>query len=128
MAARAGGVGAVPLLLSLQGRQPEKPLLEVVRDGVRQIVAWCHEIDRDAEIGLNVIMTDGVTLIGTRWGRSLYYTERDGVYDCEICGFPHVHQDANRSYRALVVASEPITHETWIYRITRDLKWDCEPL
>jgi len=121
--------------LSMRDRQPERPLLEVVRDGVRQIVAWCHEIDRDAEIGLNVIMTDGATLIGTRWGRSLYYTERDDVYDCEICGFPHIHHDASRNYRALVVASEPLTHEVWhevpegsIHRISEDLEWVCEPL
>lgn len=123
------------LFLSLHDRQLEKSLLEVVRDGVRQVVAWCRDIDRDAKIGLNIIMTDGVSLIGTRWGRSLYYTERDGVYDCEICGFPHVHHDPNRSYCALVVASEPITHETWhevpegsIYRVTQELSWDYEPL
>ncbi len=54
------------LFLSQHGQQPENLLLEVVRDGVRQVVAWCREIDRDAEIGLNIIMTDGMALIGTR--------------------------------------------------------------
>jgi predicted glutamine amidotransferase len=68
-------------------------------------------------------------------GRTLYYLERNGVYDCEICGFPHIHHDPSRAYRAVVVASEPITHEPWqevpegsLYAITPDLKWRLEPL
>lgn len=41
------------------------------------------------------------------------YVERRGVRDCEICGFPHVHYDPARRYRAIVVASEPLSHEEW---------------
>ena len=38
---------------------------------------------------------------------------RHGIRDCEICGFPHIHHDPKVDYRAVVIASEPITHETW---------------
>ena len=78
-----------------------------------QIVAWCHEIDPAARIGLNVLLTDGDRLVGSRWGRTLHYVERWGVHDCEICGFPHIRHDPRHSYRAVVIASEPISHEPW---------------
>jgi len=64
--------------------------------------------------GLNIILSDGERLVGSRFNRSLYYVDREGVYDCEICGFPHIHHDPDKAYRAIVVASEPITHEGWI--------------
>ena len=88
-------------------------LAGVLRQVAGDIVGWCRSIDPSARIGLNLLLTDGVRLAGTRLGRTLYYVERDGVYDCEICGFPHIHHDPGRDYRALVVASEPITHEAW---------------
>lgn len=43
---------------------------------------------------------------------SLYLLERDGVRDCEICGIPHVEHDAELAYRAVIIASEPITQES----------------
>ena len=38
---------------------------------------------------------------------------RDGVYDCEICGIPHIHHNPAVDHRAIIVASEPITSEPW---------------
>jgi len=123
------------LFLSLREEAPAIALLEVLRAGIQRVIAWCREVEPTARIGLNVILTDGVDLVGSRWGRGLYHVERDGVYDCEICGFPHVHHDPKQNYRAVVVASEPITHETWtevpegsIYAVGRDLRFVVEPL
>ncbi len=62
---------------------------------------------------LNFLLTNGSVLVATRYHNSLYLLERDGVRDCEICGIPHVHHDRETSYRAVVVASEPITQEAW---------------
>lgn len=81
---------------------------------VEQVVEWCRQEDRSARIGLNVLVTDGRQLVGTRWGRTLLYVTRRGVTDCEICRYPHVRTDTPHDYRSLVVASEPLTHgEIW---------------
>lgn len=122
-------------LRSLQERDPGRVPIEILRQGLRQVVAWCREIDPAAKIGLNVIMTDGGEMIGSRLGRTLHYVERHGVHDCEICGFPHVHHDPHHAYRAVIVASEPISHETWrevpdesVYRVDEDFGLHIEPL
>jgi glutamine amidotransferase len=62
---------------------------------------------------LNFLLTDGVFLVASRWHRTLHWLDRVGVHDCEICGIPHIHHDSERIYRAVVVASEPITRESW---------------
>ena len=75
---------------------PKRPLLETLRLGLGQIIAWCQEIDAAAKIGLNVLLTDGEQLVGSRWGRTLHYVERLGIHDCEICGFPHIRTGVRR--------------------------------
>ena len=122
-------------LRNLQACAPDRALVDVLRDGLRQIIEWCREIEPAANIGLNVILTDGEQMLGSRIGRTLYYVEREGVHDCEICGFPHIHHDTHRRYRAVVVASEPISHEDWrdvpecsVYRVSEHFKLKSEPL
>ncbi len=66
-------------LRNLQIRDPNRDLLDVLRHGLRQIVEWCREIEPAARIGLNVILTDGEQMVGSRLGRTLYYVEREGV-------------------------------------------------
>ena len=58
-----------------------------------------------------MILTDGSTLVATRWNQSLWWVYRKGVRDCEICGIPHVEHDPSTDYRAVIVASEPISNE-----------------
>ena len=52
-------------------------------------------------------------MLATRWRHSLHMVVRDGIHDCEICGIPHVHHESGATYRAVVVASEPISSEPW---------------
>lgn len=101
-------------LLTLWERNPQVPLLETLGDGVEQIVAWCREIDRDRPVSLNLLWTDGDRLVGSRLGRTLFYLQRDGLVTCDICGQIHVHHDPKTDYRAVEIASEPITSETWM--------------
>jgi predicted glutamine amidotransferase len=101
------------LLLSAIDRRPRSDLCDVVATSLADIVRWCGETAPGQPIGLNVLLTDGEQLVGSRWGRSLSWVHRDRVLDCEICGFPHVHHDPHTDYRAVVVASEPLTHERW---------------
>jgi len=86
--------------------------------GQRRVVGttldWLKESDVTSKPGLNLILTDGATIAGSRLGRTLFYVKRSGVYDCEICGFPHIHHNPDRDYRAVVVASEPLTNEQWV--------------
>jgi glutamine amidotransferase len=84
---------------------------------------------------LNFLLTDGDVLVVSRLRNSLHLLVRDGVRDCEICGIPHVHHDSERRYRAVAVASEPITHESWrevpdghVVAVDRDLEVEIQPL
>lgn len=122
-------------LRCLQDSQVERSSTDILRQGLNQIIEWCREIDPVAEIGLNVIMTDGEQMFGSRLGRTLHYVERRGVHDCEICGFPHVHHQPNKSHLAVVVASEPISHENWreipessVYLVTEDFDLEIKSL
>lgn len=101
-------------VLSLIEEYGDADLVEIMLRTVTDVEAMVREVDADARIGLNLLLTDGKRLTGVRFGRTLYYIERDGVHDCEICGFPHIHHEPRKQYRALVVASEPISHEKWV--------------
>ena len=122
-------------LLSQHERHSGRPLLETLRAVVEKLLEWCKEAGPSSELGLNLMLSDGDQLVGSRVGRSLSYVERDGVYDCEVCGFPHIHHDPAREFRAVVVASEPITHESWhsvpdysLFRIAPRIALEIEPL
>jgi glutamine amidotransferase len=101
-------------LLTLWEHEPERPLMDTLRMGLEQVVAWCREIDPDQKIALNVLWTNGQQMVGSRLNRTLWYLERDGIVPCEICGQPHVHHNSKQHYHAVEIASEPITHETWL--------------
>lgn len=62
---------------------------------------------------LNFMLTDGRSLLATRWNHTLHFVSRVGLHDCEVCGIPHVKHEATHEYRACVIASEPISHEPW---------------
>lgn len=123
------------LLLSRYEAMPTQSLLEILRTSLEQIVAWCQAIDPAAKIGLNVLLTDGTRLVGSRWGRTLHYVERVGIHDCEICGFPHIRHDPRHGYRAVVIASEPISHEPWcevsersVFAVSPEMTLQIEPV
>jgi predicted glutamine amidotransferase len=101
-------------LLSRWSNGPQTDLLETVRTGIEQLVGWCREIDPHAPVGLNIVLSDGEQIVGTRLNRSLWFLERHDIVHCEICGRPHVHHRPRVSYRAVEVASEPLTpDEPW---------------
>lgn len=85
----------------------------VLGDCVRRLDSLCVELGAEKPARLNFVLTDGETLLATRARNSLYWAAREGIHDCEICGIPHVHHREGREYRAVVVASEPISKEKW---------------
>ena len=122
-------------LMSLSVQHAEHTPLTTLRMGLRQLLAWSHEADATAVIGLNVLLSNGEELAGSRWGRTLWYLEQDRRQDCEICGFSPIRHDPHGSYRAAVIASEPISHGPWreapegtLFDITPDMRVRFEPL
>lgn len=100
-------------VLSMIQSQPDAELKDVIGKAVGNIDNWSREIDPDMPASVNLIITDGKRIAGSRMGRSLHFLKRNGVLDCEICGFPHIHHHPRNNYRAFVVASEPLTDEPW---------------
>ena len=123
------------LLRAMQDRQPARPSLDILDAMIGMVAGWCHEIDPSARLGLNLLVTDGRQMIGSCLGRPLHFVERRGVHDCEICGFPHIHHKPRHAYRAVVIASEPISHEEWhevpdgsVYRIDPDYRLELHSI
>lgn len=122
-------------LLTLWQSHPERPLIDILRDGVEQVLAWGEEIDPEANISLNLLWTNGQQFVGSRLNRTLWYLEREGIVRCEICGRSHVHHDPKQPYRAVEVASEPITDEDWrqvpngtVFVVDPDTQLRIEPM
>jgi glutamine amidotransferase len=88
-------------------------VVEGLRDGVRRLMARSNEASPDEPAQLNLMLTDGEILVVSRLNRSLHTVVRRAVHDCEICGLPHPTRQGRTDYRAVVVASEPISHEDW---------------
>ena len=123
-------------LMSLFLTHPEVGLLGTVRRGIEQIVGWCGQVAPDKPVGLNVVLTDGDQLVGARLNRSLFMIRRNHQFVCPVCAKPHVHHDPKREYRAIEVASEPVTlEEEWeevpdavVYRATPEFDLEFTPL
>jgi len=122
-------------LLTLWQRHPERPILDTLRDGLEQVVTWAQEVDPGAAISLNLLWTNGDCLVGSRLNRTLWYLERDGLVRCEICGKTHVHHDPKQPYKAVEVASEPITGDAWrqvpngtVFAVDPDMRLRIQPM
>ena len=89
-----------------------RTLLTVFTESVRSLAAR-NDAVTDKPAQLNMLLTDGSTLLASRWGTGLYRLEREGVQDCQICGLPHVEDRWAGDFRAALIASEAITSEPW---------------
>ena len=74
-------------------------------------------------------------MVATRLDNSLCCVQRNDVHDCEICGIPHIHHSPRKQYRAVVLASEPLSEESWqtvpeesILTIDEGLQVESRPL
>lgn len=126
------------LLLSRRSRRPDDPLADVLGETVRDVARWSRQADPEEEVALNLLWTVEEELVGTRQGRSLWYLERDHVYECPVCGNSHPDPGTvpdDESYRAVVLASERITDEGWrevpegsLFRVNESMDLELEPL
>lgn len=126
------------LLLSRLDRNPGVPMARILADAVRDVRGMVRESDPVAEVALNVLWSVGHELVGSRFGRSLWYLERDGPHRCEVCGEYHPHPDTipeGETYRSAEVASEPISSEDWaevpegaVFELSEELDFRFEPI
>jgi glutamine amidotransferase len=85
-------------------------LMEAVRSAVGEVLGWSEEFAPGESVCLNVVLTNGRELVATRFGRTLWFLEHEGELHCSSCGSVHaVRRTAGISYRAIEVASEPVT-------------------
>lgn len=116
-------------------RESTEVLAEALRTAIQTLIERGEEVAPNHVSRLNFLLTDGRRLVASRWNRDLHLVERVGVHDCEICGIPHIEHDDSREYRAVVLASEPLTHEEWrqvpqgsLVSVAADLETRVEPL
>jgi predicted glutamine amidotransferase len=100
------------MILAACERAPDRPLLDVVRETLRRVFHWCRAIGPHPRLGLNILLTDGERMVCSRWHRTLSWLERRTLADCEVCGLRHADCEPP-AYRALLIASEPVTNEGW---------------
>ncbi len=91
----------------------EKLIEDTLYEAVSRLYQMCLQVEPTRKPRLNFVFTDGNQLAACRWNRSLHTIARQGIYNCEICGIPHIHHHETVNHRAFVVASEPVTHEPW---------------
>ncbi len=122
---RRGETDTELIFLWLLGRMPGHGLdplsgADSVTDMVELLTRVVPELSRHAELAsgepakLNRLLTDGIHLAASRWGNSLFVNERAGRTDCEVCNATHLEGAGASHYRAIAIASEPITRETWL--------------
>jgi glutamine amidotransferase len=103
---RTNGNGGTPV-------PDHKQLLEVLGESTRLLEDRARATPSKRTTRLNFLLTNGRILAATRLRNSLFQLVRSGIRDCEICGIPHVHQTEHTRYRAVILASEPISDEEW---------------
>lgn len=89
-----------------------KPIENLLTAAITDLDDMAATVGAHTPPKLNFLISDGTNLVASRWGNTLYRTFRDSVTDCEVCGLPHCDEVADR-YRAVAIASEPITSEEW---------------
>lgn len=124
------------LLLSRADREPGRDRAAVLAGAILDLRRRVEEVaGPEAELALNLLWTTADELVGSRVGRTLHYVERTRPYLCERHGRVHDPPPAEEPYRAVAVASEPITAEEWtplpegsVFRVARDLELCIEPV
>lgn len=107
-------------------------LFASLETALRHVIALCREIGQEPHLGLNVLLTDGTRMAGSRWRRTLHFLEQSG--SAPPPGERPV-RTIDGDYRALIIASEPTNGGAWpevpersVFEVTPDLRLRIEPL
>jgi predicted glutamine amidotransferase len=88
------------------------PILDLVESAIVDLLDISIAAGASQPSQLNFMVSDGHHLVASRWGNSLYWLFRTGITDCNFCGSSHCPQ-AGDGYKAVAIASEPLTDEAW---------------
>ena len=97
----------------LREAEASESVTALIRNYVGDLATLCEKAAPDESPRLNFVLTDGLTMLACRWNNSLFMIRREGIYECEICGIPHIHHHETVNHKAIAIASEPVTHEIW---------------
>jgi predicted glutamine amidotransferase len=118
------------LILSIHA-QLGGPLFASLEAALWHVLTLCREIGQEPHLGLNVLLTDGERMVGSRWRRTLHFLEQTGTSRPDERTVPATERD----YRALIIASEPTNDGAWseipersVFEVTPELRLRIEPL
>jgi len=100
-------------ILSRMEQQPVEEPVEILKQSLQDVADWATAHEPSPELGLNVLLTDGTRMLGSRWMRTLFHTSRDRVLDCQYCKKTHARVAPPADYHATLIASEPTTDGDW---------------
>ena len=66
------------LILSIHA-QLDGSLFASLEAALRRVLTLCREIGQEPHLGLNVLLTDGERMVGSRWRRTLHFLEQTGT-------------------------------------------------
>lgn len=89
------------------------PIVALIEDSVSKLIDISIAAETPSMPTLNFMISDGRHLVASRFGETLYWTFRRGLSDCSVCGTSHCPQ-ADEKYKAVVIASEPLSNEDWL--------------
>lgn len=92
--------------------QPEAAR-KTLANAIAALAQNCRSAAPQTTAKLSFVLTNGHCMFACRWNETMYMLVRDGLYRCRICGTPHVRQGSAVNYRAVLIASEPMTDEHW---------------
>lgn len=101
------------LLLERHRQVPDRPLHGTIRATILNVQRWCDAARPGTPLSLRLIWAHAPTLAGVCLNRPLWTLERDAPLRCPHCTRPHAYPSSRPPYRAVVVASEPLTDEDW---------------
>ena len=123
------------LLRSQRREHPDWSMRETLQYVIHRIVRWAREIDEEAEIAINTLWIEQGHLAGSRFGRSLWYIERERPHRCEICGERHARPADDEPYHVVELSSERLTTEDWqevprntVFSVDNDRAFEVESL
>jgi hypothetical protein len=97
---------------------------------LRHVIMLCREIGQEPHLGVNVLRTEGVRMVGSRWRRTLHFLEKAGAAACpgERPGRAVDHDSDHRvgADRRHRLARDPGARSA--FEVTPDLRLRIEPL
>ena len=99
--------------VSLDGSYQLDRVRDAIAAAMLEVDCRCRQAGSAEPARLNTILTNGKIMVATCLRNSLCWVQRRDLHDCEICGIPHVHHSDQTAYRAVVLASEPLSEESW---------------